>query len=262
MQDEEPQNRNLSFLEMKTVLSRFGFVQYEKTPILIRKGIDINATIARYQSSIPAIHLLNGEISFSRRSCFSDLTETGEYLDPISILSNTIIGFASKCRDNLVRKKIEMVKSTCALYASCWTLKEPESYLMWKSYAPDKTGILATTTIRQFLDSILIPDDSYLICGPMEYLTEEIDKRNFYDALFTKYFPYKEEQEFRFYLYSRDNQRPYVYIRSEQNIVNGIWFSPLHGSINATEQAQIIMKMCGEDIQELFIGQSLIENHR
>lgn len=79
---------------------------------------------------------------------------------------------------------------------SCWTLRNDENYLMWKSYTT-KFGVRIATTIDRLVDSIT-PNNFNIWCGQLTYkgfhAVQEIG-----EMLFSKSAYYSNEEEVRFY---------------------------------------------------------------
>ncbi len=65
-----------------------GFSISEDGRVLYYNGISNDTRISRYINIRQIIHFLRGEMSFSKRASFSDLTERGFYLDPSLVTVN------------------------------------------------------------------------------------------------------------------------------------------------------------------------------
>lgn len=250
------------FNEIAEELRPKGFTLTENKRILFYEGTNNSIPIARYTNMAQLVHILSGEMSFSKRLLFSDRTELGDYLDPRLMVINQVTGIGGRRRNEYIKRKREKYKSTLNFYASCWTMKEHESFLMWKAYSPTDSGVMVTSTINGLLEHFDIPDDSFLVCGPIFYTPKEIDKRSYKDILFTKNIGYKDEQEYRFYYISNqypDNSK-YKYVNVNIDSFTEIVFSPLYGSDNMREHANMLMKLCGDHIQTLYKMSSVLES--
>ena len=237
-----------------------GFTLTENKRILFYEGTSKSIPIARYTNMAQLVHILSGEMSFSKRLLFSDRTELGDYLDPRLILINQVTGIGGRRRNEYIKRKREKYKSTLNFYASCWTMKEHESFMMWKAYSPTDSGVMVTSTLSGLIEHLVIPDDAFLICGPAVYYREEKEKTAYMEILFSKNIAYQEESEYRFYLIS-DNFRPkHKYIFLRQSCITSIVFSPLFGENNCIKHATKLMKLFGDDVQWLFHPSSLLES--
>lgn len=87
-------------------------------------------------------------------------------------------------------------KETGNWHVSCWTLRNDENYLMWKSYTT-KFGVRIATTIDKLIDAIT-PNNYNILCGKLLYngfhATQELG-----ELLFSKSGYYSNEEEVRFY---------------------------------------------------------------
>lgn len=137
----------------------------------------------------------------SKKKSFGDLNETRpplKSLYPICICgNNNNPDFSHITVDvKMITEKWKEYKETGEWFASCWTLRRDENYLMWKAYT-SKFGVRICTTIDRFVDSIT-PNDFLVLCGRIMYDGYYPEKES-ESLLFSKGTYYSNEEELRFY---------------------------------------------------------------
>lgn len=125
--------------------------------------------------------------------------------------------------------------------ASCWTLKQGESVLMWECFA-QKFGVCVRSTVDRFLQSI--PENDYDIeYGSMTY-GGELSFRN--DPLFSKLSAYSDEQEFRFYFHRKDGKQSesgYIKVPVDiSKLILDVTISPYFSSPAASKLRDMLQK--------------------
>lgn len=173
----------------------------------IEKEIPLNTPIYRYTSFSNLLSLLgedgsSGTFYVSQRTRFSDRREQGEYCDKRLKYSHFSIAGEPINKRTLYKWSYNdaQIMDTCKLYASCWTLRAREDYLMWNAYADSALSVRIESTIQKFVESIDIQKSSYMIYGGKMYYGKEKPVQNVLDALFYKTEFYENEEEFRFYV--------------------------------------------------------------
>lgn len=92
---------------------------------------------------------------------------------------------------------------------SCWSMKDRESYLMWKCYATEM-GASIKTTIHNFIASLKIDlsrsnKDNKVLCGSVNYVEDYRHSTIEEKQLFDKDIVYADEEEFRFYFHLKSD---------------------------------------------------------
>lgn len=109
--------------------------------------------IGRYFNLSGFLNMLEtSELRFNKISNFEDKAEgVPQYKEIVHDLEqaekNVGPAYAKKWKENIL-KTIENY------YASCWTMKDNESYLMWKNYTSFDEGVLILTTVKQLIQSL------------------------------------------------------------------------------------------------------------
>ena len=141
----------------------------------------------------------NAYFRVSRRDCFSDRYERGEFPDSRYPFWHFSV-YGVKTSTNTLKiweEEEQQFKAATFTYASCWTSCPEENYLMWKGYTPDRYGVRIKSSVVDFINSLDL--SSFVTYGSrMSYgtMTKSYDS---YDLLFRKSIAYINEQEFRFY---------------------------------------------------------------
>ena len=113
------------------------------------------------------------------------------------------------------KRKESIIKTIDNYYASCWTMKDDESYLMWKNYSSFDEGILVLTTVKQLLQSLDLKfyDESndnltgktgdIVNCffGEVDYNYQKNEDRTEHIKAFGKSKYFSDENEFRLVIY-------------------------------------------------------------
>ena len=122
-------------------------------------------------------------------------------------------------------------KNTGEWFASCWTLRRNENFLMWKAYA-SKFGVRICTTIDRLVDSIT-PNDFHILCGRIMY-DGYYPEKSIESLVFSKGGYYSNEDEFRFYFIPKDGYIDKDYVElpinknddNDRNVIIEIILSP------------------------------------
>lgn len=162
-------------------------------------GILQNETrICRYTNLDTLINILNGKYRVNPRVYFPDRCEQGDFglksHFPLTIYGDTI-SEVQRERHQLKLRKRNLLKEW---HTSCFTLSEHEDYLFWRTYTDSRFGVMLTTTIGSFLDSIKRPEKYDIFIGRMEYNLDILSDDINYHA-FKKSPAYKGENELRIY---------------------------------------------------------------
>lgn len=186
----------------------------------------------------------------SKKNCFDDMNETNlpfKYILPICAVGDKQIPDYS-CISEEVKKaseKWKAYKDTSEWPTSCWTLRNDENYLMWKTYC-SKFGVRISTTIDKFINSIT-PNDYYILCGRIQYKGYH-SGMDIEPLMFSKNRYYSNEEEFRFYfmpksdIVERDNINLPIKLKDKdnQNIITEIILSPFIKD-KAAEEIRIML---------------------
>lgn len=192
-----------------------------------------------------------GKFYVSKKKTFDDLNEIIPHyksLYPFNIIGNDDTLEYTRIIEEvkIISKKWKDYKNTSEWFASCWTLRHDENYLMWKAY-PSKFGVRICTTIDRFVDSIT-PNDFLVLCGRMiydgYYPEKELDS-----LIFSKGKYYSNEEELRFYFVPKSVQVDKDYIElpirlkedNAQDIIKEIILSPCINR-KAAEEIKVMLK--------------------
>ena len=102
-------------------------------------------------------------------------------------------------------KEEKQIKEVFKQYASCWTLKKEEDFLMWKSYAGTGIGVRIGSSVQKFLQACSVIEN-YNIYGQKIVYDRERRVYDLVGALFLKTSYYEYEKEVRFYFINPDKE--------------------------------------------------------
>ena len=152
--------------------------------------------------SLELLAILGGTFSVRQKGSWKDIRESGD---------SKAAMFLSVANQPIDKQILEKHKKFCKrifnskdMYASCWTMNETESMLMWQAYTVSRHGVLIESTIDEFVQSLNLPSYS-VMCAPIQYNNKIYQGMDFYEALFTKTPYYKDERELRFYIEPKYN---------------------------------------------------------
>lgn len=203
------------------------FYQYKEN-VLVEDSIDINTSVCRYMSLSKLLHILDNRFYVSLKCGFSDKRESAELYNPF--IKYLYIDGVDMSKDILMlnKKNIKERKEISSdIYASCWSLEKNENFLMWKSYAPEETGVLIESSIKSIIESLEI-DDYELYVGRIKYRSEDTTS-NLLSYLFSKEKFYKNEKELRIYFNSKhkqENSNAIILKCNPELLIKNITFSP------------------------------------
>jgi len=111
--------------------------------------------IGRYFTLSGFLNMLKtSELCFKKISIFEDKAEG------LPLYRDTALSLQQSKRNvdeaYEFRRKESIIRTVENYYASCWTISDHESYLMWKNYASFYEGILVLTTVNQLLASLIL----------------------------------------------------------------------------------------------------------
>jgi len=192
-----------------------------------------NKTVCKYLSFNAFIDLIkNKRIRLSNITTYEDTYEgIPRYKEVLEAFSRS-----KKFKGNEYneQRKNNILLGRKSYYASCWNLKQRESFLMWKAYSDFSNGVLIFSTVRNLLNSIKFNnyntnngDTSQSFYGEIDYGYKRPYKSEHIKA-FAKPYYYKEESEFRIVLYEHPNtEDKYKYIEvMPENIIKRIVINP------------------------------------
>lgn len=110
--------------------------------------------------SLELLAILGGTFSVRQKGSWKDIRESGD---------SKAAMFLSVANQPIDKQILEKHKKFCKrifnskdMYASCWTMNETESMLMWQAYTVSRHGVLIESTIDEFVQSLNLP--SYSVC--------------------------------------------------------------------------------------------------
>ena len=202
--------------------------------IHIDKYVDINKPISRYTSFSNLLLILSHKEFFVQaKKHFSDKIESFEEYVPFSSdfsVAGKELSESQIEEGNLMRKECSETKNW---FTSCWTMNIEESFLMWKSYAPDLFSVKIDTTIAKVLDGLDISEYKTYAAN-IHYRNRRTIINSTTDYAFFKYNYYKDENEFRFYFIpltqqsEEKNSADYTYLKiiDPNKMISKITLSP------------------------------------
>jgi hypothetical protein len=197
-------------------------------------------TIGRYFRLSGFLKMLEtSKLHFRKISDFEDKAEgIPQYPETIHSLGQS----EKYVNTDYANYRIESILQTIEnYYASCWTLNDNESYLMWKNYTSFDEGILILTTVKQLLMSLDLKcfeeyadigtgefvKCEYCFFGEVDYNYQKKVKTDHIKA-FGKSSYFSDENEFRVVIYRHptiDNSIIYRHIK-DFSFINSITSSP------------------------------------
>lgn len=157
--------------------------------------------IWRYMDLLGLLDLIqNSELRFTQLAQFDDGFEGRISNEEIKedIRQKEIAGIPTHL-DGQIRGLTEVL-NRYTNYASCWTLNEPDSMMMWSIYAPNSQTVAIETDIGGIM-KFAGDKDPEIIAGFMEYGDREngiLNAHNHLDAIWAKWDYYAHERELRF----------------------------------------------------------------
>ena len=215
--------------------------------VFVQKGLDIETKIYRYTSLDTLLHILSrSEYYVSKRICFTDKNEQGSFRNLKYAFDRGPVGgdaldYCKAYQKYLQEQKVEVIQS----FVSCWTEREKECYLMWKSYASKGIGVRIETTVGQLLKS-LQDNPVKIFCARVDYKPEGY-KDTWFKRMFVKKEEYEQEQEIRICL------RPE---NAEQRCCNGLPFKLTKPFITS-----VVLSPFLSVLEQKFLLESLNKNY-
>lgn len=174
-------------------------------------SVGLDQKIYRYMDALELLSILGGTFSVRQKGNWIDKRESGDFKAALYLsVANQPVDKQILDEHNKFCKRIFDSKD---MYASCWTMNETESMLMWQAYTMKGHGVLIESTIEDFVQSLNLPDFS-VMCAPIRYNNKVYQGMDYYEVLFTKTPYYKDEREFRFYF--EPNNKGCFHINPEQ----------------------------------------------
>ena len=158
----------------------------------------------RYLSTDRLLEILNRQALYFRRvSKFEDKLEGQLTARSDLKLFNWFVERGST--PVVAQEEVRAYRRHCeAFFASCWHMREHESYLMWRAYA-DKGVAIATTFQRM---QAALSDSLGSVCGGeiayIDFEREHTALGQVFTHVTTKDIPYSDEREFRLLLWQPD----------------------------------------------------------
>ena len=215
--------------------------------IFVQKGLDLDTKIYRYTCLDTVLHILSrSEYYVSKRICFTDKNEQGLYRNlKYSFDLFPVGGDAPEYCEAYQKYVREQKNAAMQAFVSCWTEKETECYLMWKSYASGGIGVRMETTIGKLLGS-LQNNSVKIYCARVEYKPEGY-RDTWFKRMFVKKEEYEQEQEIRICL------RPE---NAEQRCCNGLPFKLTKPFITS-----VVLSPFRSVLEQKFLLESLNKNY-
>ena len=169
----------------------------QEQDVFVQKGLDLDTKIYRYTSLDTLLHILSrSEYYVSKRICFTDKNEQGSFRNLKYGFDMCPVGgdapeYCEAYQKYLQEQKVEAIQS----FVSCWTEREKECYLMWKSYASKGIGVRIEATVGKLLKS-LQDNPVKIYCARVDY-EPEVYKDTWFKRMFVKKEEYEQEQEIR-----------------------------------------------------------------
>jgi len=199
-----------------------------------------------------------GKFYVSKKRKFEDLNEIWppyKQFYPFLVSGNNSTIDYTRVSEEVKRisMKWKDYKNTGEWFASCWTLRRDENFLMWKAYA-SKFGVRICTTIDRLVDSIT-PNVFHILCGRIMY-DGYYPEKSIESLVFSKGGYYSNEDEFRFYFIPKDGYIDKDYVElpinknddNDRNVIIEIILSPC------------IKKKAAEEIRRMLSGMPELEN--
>lgn len=191
----------------------------------------------KYVDLSALIDIMSGHFKVALRKSFSDRQEKGELANPFCE-HMLVTGYkATKEDSDRFQKYQDLRKQAGELPTSCFTANDMELYAMWKSFTTSYTGIRITTTISDFLQSLLSADNELqmkydIFIGPVNYAKccLGLAGMNYTTFLFNKNPYYQPEKEVRIYFVPKysaktDNTELMLCINGEK-LISQLTLSP------------------------------------
>lgn len=196
--------------------------------------------IGRYFNLSGFLNMLKtSELRLKKISDFEDKAEgVPQYSDIIHALEQSEKNAGTVYANN---RKENIIRTIDNYYASCWTMNDHESYLMWKNYASYYEGVLVLTTVEQLLSSLELKSYEEISDSPSVgtiksvncffgnvdygYQNKIISDHN---KAFGKSVYFKDENEFRIVIYHHPiiEKHDYRCVIKNFSFINSIVCSP------------------------------------
>lgn len=182
---------------------------YELVPdIYCLNGSEITGEteLHKYVDLSALIDIMDGHFKVALRKSFSDRQEKGELANPFCE-HMLVAGYkATKEDSDRFQKYQELREQAGELPTSCFTANDMELYAMWKAFTTSYTGVRITTTITNFIQSLLSADNELqlkydIFIGPVNYAKccLGLAGMEYTTYLFNKNPCYQPEKEVRIY---------------------------------------------------------------
>lgn len=233
----------------------------------IDKKLSSNQKIFKYTTISNLLMLLGyrdgkGKLYITQRNNFSDRREKGEFYDRKNHFYrfNVVNEKPSEQTLNSWKYRDKQIKESCELYTSCWTCKEEEDFLMWKAYGGTDFGIRIGTTIEKVVQSVDFSTFN-IYCSKMRYGKEK-PIYEVIDAMFYKTNYYKGEEELRFYLIEKEQDKErrnsMLFTVSPQIMIEEVILSPF-AKIEMVEITQEFLLQKYSYLKDKIIASKIME---
>ena len=215
--------------------------------VFVQKGLDIETKIYRYTSLDTLLHILSrSEYYVSKRICFTDKNEQGSFRNLKYGFDMCPVGGDAPEYCEAYQKYVrEQKNAAMQAFVSCWTEKETECYLMWKSYASKGIGVRIETTVGQLLKS-LQDNPVKIYCARVDYEPEGY-KDTWFKRMFVKKEEYEQEHEIRICVIPES---------AEQRCCNGLPFKLTKPFITS-----VVLSPFRSVLEQKFLLESLNKNY-
>lgn len=214
----------------------------------VRPEVGLDTPICQYLDLDYLLRLLTTNKYFVRcKNCFSDKNEK---LPPLKDMFPVYPADKKPDKSILERDmtafedKLALCKKRGHLPASCWTLRNKESDLMWSGYTT-KLGACIRSTVRRFITAIDYTGYK-LMYGRMSYNGYGYYQEN---ELFSKDPAFADEEELRFYFVPEDSSEmpeDNVYLKAEaKDLIDEIILSPRIEPVAASELRTMLSEKYG-----------------
>lgn len=233
----------MTTLEIQDIIESFDKIS---DGVYIQNRTILDNSICKYTSFSNLLEMLNGSFTISNRTAFSDRCERGEYSNERFKFFHffpVVEGLKPSATDwERWEKEDKQLELSQYVYASSWSHKDYEDYLMWRAYATRGLGVRINTTVKDFLSALKL-ENCILLCSKIQY--RNAPKQTTFDRLFLKDVEYESETEIRFCIIPEniDVTKKRVSIGVDPQFIKSITLSPF--------ESQFILNMCKEAILKL-----------
>ena len=225
--------------------------------VFVQKGLDIETKIYRYTSLDTLLHILSrSEYYISKRILFTDKNERGVFRNLKYGFDKSPVGGNAPDYCEAYQEYVrEQKNAAMQSFVTCWTEKETECYLMWKSYASNGVGVRIETTIDQLLKS-LQSNPVKICCTRVDYKPEGY-KDTWFKKVFVKKPEYEQEQEVRICVCPNRNNQIYcdrLMLKVNTPFITSVTLSPF---LSVLEQ-KFLVESLNKSYPNLVIKRSLL----